>query len=71
MEADRVIDIVKNVSDISDEVYVDVVQPPAQNIGKSLGTVTVLLNTLLTPIKLLNKTISLKKRNSWRNTKKF
>ncbi|WP_313155181.1 hypothetical protein [Lacrimispora sp.] len=71
MEADKIIDIVKNVSDISDEVYADVVHPPAQNVGKSLGTVTDLLNTLLTPIELLNKTISLKKRNSWRNTKKI
>jgi hypothetical protein len=70
MEADKIIDIVKNVSDISDEVYADVVQPPAQNVGKSLGTVTDLLNTLLTPIELLNKTISLKKEKFLEEYKK-
>lgn len=61
MDADKIINTIKNVSDIADEAYSDVIQPPAQNVGKSLGTVTDLLNTILTPIELVNKTTLLKK----------
>lgn len=61
MNIDPLIDTAKKISDISSTAYEDTVQPSAKNTGKALGTVTDLVNTLLTPIEILNKTIALKK----------
>lgn len=61
MNLNNLIDAAKNISEIAPQAYSDVVQPPAQNIGKAFSTVTELLNTLLTPIEIINKTVSIKK----------
>lgn len=61
MDIDKIIDATKNVSNIAPQAYSDIVQPPAQNIGKSLATVTALLNTALTPIEIINETVSIQK----------
>lgn len=61
MSIKKLVDTAKSISDMAPQAYSDIVQPSAQNVGKTLSTVTELLNTLLTPIELLNKTVSIKK----------
>lgn len=61
MNPNELIDTAKKISDIAPEAYSDIVHPAAQNTGKALGTITGLLNTVLTPLELLNETISAKK----------
>jgi hypothetical protein len=61
MDVNNLISIAKNISEIAPQAYSDVIQKPAQNIGYTLGTITELLNTLLTPIEIINKTVSIKK----------
>lgn len=61
MEVNNLISIAKNISEVAPQAYSDIVQPPAQNIGKALGTVTELLNTFLAPLEIINKTVSIKK----------
>lgn len=70
MDINKVIDAAKNISDVAPQAYTDVVQPPAQNIGKTLGIVTDLVNTLLTPIEIINKTVSIKKDKFLKEYKK-
>ncbi len=70
MGIDKVVDIAKNISEVAPQAYSDVVQPPAQNIGKTLGTITELLNTFLTPVEIINKTVSIQKEkflNEYKN----
>ncbi len=43
------------ISESSPNIYHDLLQPSVQNIGNALGTVTGLLNTLLTPIEKCNE----------------
>lgn len=61
MNIDKVIDSAKNISEIAPQAYSDVIQPPAQNVGKALDTITELLNTFLAPIEIINKTVSIHK----------
>lgn len=42
-------------------LYSDLAQPSVQNLGKALCTVTNILNTVLTPIEIINETIKIKK----------
>lgn len=61
MDVNNLIATAKNISDVAPQAYSDIIQPPAQNIGKALGTVTELLNTFLTPVEIINKAVSIKK----------
>lgn len=61
MNIDKIIDVTKDISSVAPEAYSDVVHPPAENLGKALATVVDLLNTFLTPIELVNKTVAIKK----------
>lgn len=62
MDLDNFFKATKNVSEAFPKLYNDTFQPSAQNLGKAFGTVTELVNTVLTPIELLNKTTSAKKQ---------
>lgn len=61
MKPDSIINISKEVTKFSPEVYKDALKPSFQNVGKALGTVTNLVNTFLTPFELFNESISIKK----------
>lgn len=63
MNPNDIIDTAKKISDIAPQAYSDMLHPAAQNTGQALETVTGILNTLLTPIEILNKTIAAKKEN--------
>lgn len=61
MDLESITKTAKNISDVAPQAYEDALQPTAQNMGKALGTISGLLNTALTPIEILNKTVSIKK----------
>lgn len=55
MDIEKIIKTVSGVSQSSPEIYKDLLKPSVENTGRALGTVTELVNTLLTPVELLNK----------------
>lgn len=61
-------DILK--SDILTEIYKDIAKPGVSAIGKSLGTVFELSNTILLPIKLINEKTKLKFEKHLENYRK-
>lgn len=51
----------QHVTDTFPKIYDDALQPSVQNIGKALGTITNLTNTILAPIELLNEAVAARK----------
>lgn len=54
-------DVPESSIDLVETVYEDSLQPSAKNVGKALSTVTDLLNTIATPIEILNSAVKIHK----------
>lgn len=61
MDHKSLIESAKNITEIAPQAYDDILHPSAQNTGTALGTITNLINTMLTPVEIINKTVSMKK----------
>lgn len=62
MNLNTITNATKKISDVEPQAYDDILHPAAHNVGTALGTVTDLVNTLLTPFELINKTVAIKKK---------
>lgn len=48
------IEIPENATDLAQDVYSDVAKPASKELGDAAGTIVGLINTILTPVKMLN-----------------
>jgi hypothetical protein len=58
-EGKEIIKTIKEVPKILELIYKDIAQPSVKKVGKALGTVFELSNTILLPVKLLNEKVRL------------
>lgn len=49
-----------SIGEMVHEAYQDIGKPPAQEMGNAFATVAGLMNTVLTPVKLLNSVAKIK-----------
>ncbi|HNP19401.1 MAG TPA: DUF4393 domain-containing protein [Fulvivirga sp.] len=69
-EGKQLVNTVKGVPKIMELIYNDLAQPSVKKVGKALGTVFELSNTILLPVKLLNEKVKLnyeKHMNSYKD----
>lgn len=57
--ADIKINVPESIGELAKEVYGDSLKPAAIETGKSLSTLTKFINTLLTPVALLNESVEI------------
>lgn len=58
--SDSPINLPDSFNEILHDAYQDIAKPPAQEMGNAFATVAGLLNTVLTPVKLLNSVVKIK-----------